>query len=343
MSELASYFCQKENMEVNLVMFGHHLEVFYPVPQNLKIHNPNSSFNNKFRLLHTIKRLLFLRKTVKRINPDAVLSFGELWNSFVLISLAGLNLPVYISDRCSPEREFNNFNTLLRRFLYPGAAGIIAQTDKAKAIYEAKFRHNNISVIGNPIQKATLRDDSERENIVLMVGRLIKTKHQDKLIELFVKISKPGWKLVIVGYDHLGQNNSDKLKKLISAHNAEEIVSLEGKQNNVDEYYQKSKIFAFTSSSEGFPNVIGEALAAGLPVVAFDCVAGPSEMITDNDNGFLIPLFDYELFKEKLDLLMSNDDLRLRLSARAPESVSQFSLPVIAEKYLDFILIPVKS
>ena len=201
------------------------------------------------------------------------------------------------------------------------------------------YRHPNISVIGNPIRKIVGQDGSvSRENIVLMVGRLIKTKHQDKLIELFVKINKPGWKLVIVGYDHLKQNNMERLQSIVKALNAEDRVELAGKQSNVEAYYLKSKIFAFTSSSEGFPNVIGEAMSAGLPVVAFDCVAGPAEMITDNKNGFLIPLFDYALFEHRLSLLMNNELLREQMGMCAKESIQHFDVQHIGDRFYNFML-----
>ncbi len=338
MSELAGYFCQKENLNVELILYGKDPEIFYPVPENLKIHLPKSEFKDRFRFYYTIERLLFLRKTVRKIKPDTVLSFGELWNSFVLIALAGLHLPVYISDRCSPTRSFNAFHTLLRNLLYPGAAGIIVQTRKAQAIYQSKFRHTRIEVIGNPIRSIEPRNGLKKENIVLMVGRLIKTKHQDKLIELFIRLSKPGWKLVIVGYDHLKQNNSQKLRSIIAENNAQEYVYLEGKKANVEEYYLKSRIFAFTSSSEGFPNVIGEAMSAGLPAVAFDCTAGPSEMITDGYNGFLVPLFDYAQFEEKLEKLMIDEVLREKLGANARDSIKRFSCEKVCNDFYEFIL-----
>ncbi|MDZ7634136.1 MAG: glycosyltransferase [Bacteroidales bacterium] len=94
-----------------------------------------------------------------------------------------------------------------------------------------------------------------------------------------------------------------------------------GYQSDTDNYYRRSRIFAFMSSSEGFPNVLGEALSAGLPVVSYDCLAGPSDLISDGDNGFLIPLFDRELFKEKLTLLMANDELASTISQAAVLSV----------------------
>jgi glycosyltransferase involved in cell wall biosynthesis len=117
-------------------------------------------------------------------------------------------------------------------------------------------------------------------------------------------------------------------------------VELAGKQYNVEAYYLKSKIFAFTSSSEGFPNVIGEAMSAGLPVIAFDCIAGPAELIQDSENGFLVPLFDYDLFREKLELLMDNEHLREKFGGAAARSINRFSVDSIGHKFYSFLLKP---
>ena len=339
MSELATYFATKRDLDLHLVLYGITREIFYAIPDSLIIHKPEFRFNNRWRLYNTIKTLLYLRNTIKKINPESIISFGELWNSFVLIALFGLKFPVYISDRCSPEKKFSPLHTFLRKLFYPRAEGIIAQTVKAKEIYSAEFKHKNIRVIGNPIREIEVNDETEKQNIVLMVGRLIKSKHQDKLIKLFLNIQLSGWKLIIVGYDHLQQKNYENLQSIIKQNKAESRVFLKGKQSNVESYYTKSKIFAFTSSSEGFPNAIGEAMSAGLPVVAFDCVAGPSEMIKDNYNGFLVPLFDYKHFQEKLELLMKNEDLRDIFGKNASEDIKLFSISRIGEQYLQFILI----
>jgi glycosyltransferase involved in cell wall biosynthesis len=338
MSELANYFASKEELELHLVLYDLTREIFYPVPPSVEIHKPQFSFKNRFRLLNTLKTALFLRRTIKRIKPDSVLSFGEYWNTLVLISLTGMAFPVFISDRCSPEKEFGFFHRSLRALFYPKARGIIAQTQKARDIYLRQFRHSDIRVIGNPIREIAAVAHDQRENIVLMVGRLIKTKHQDKLIEMFIEINNPEWKLILVGYDHLKQNISGLLRDIIRSGHSEDRVLLAGRQTDVDSYYRRSKIFAFTSSSEGFPNAIGEALSAGIPAIAFDCVAGPSEMITDGRNGYLIPLFDYERFREKLELLMNDKNLRTEMGFKASEDIKEFAIDRIGEKYLSFIL-----
>jgi GalNAc-alpha-(1->4)-GalNAc-alpha-(1->3)-diNAcBac-PP-undecaprenol alpha-1,4-N-acetyl-D-galactosaminyltransferase len=338
MSELACYFASKSEPEVHLVLYGISREIFYPIPDKIIIHIPQFKFDNRWRLFCTFRTLYFLRNTIKKINPRSILSFGEYWNSFILISLYGLKFPVFVSDRCQPDKRLGKLHDWLRKKLYPKAAGIIVQTQKAGEIYNKQFNFQNIRVIGNPIRAINDKDNVVKENIVLMVGRLIKTKHQDKLIEIFTRISKPGWKLVIVGYDHLRQNNSEKLKRIIEYNNARNSVILEGKQADVETYYLKSRIFAFTSSSEGFPNVIGEAMSAGLPVIAFDCIAGPSEMIKDNQNGFLVPLFDYIKFQNKLEELMDNEKLRISFGKMARIDIMRFSIDSIGEKYFQLLL-----
>jgi GalNAc-alpha-(1->4)-GalNAc-alpha-(1->3)-diNAcBac-PP-undecaprenol alpha-1,4-N-acetyl-D-galactosaminyltransferase len=338
MSELAGYFISKTYLEIHLILYGISREIFYSIPDGIFIHKPFFRFNNKWRLMYAFKTLLFLRHTIRKIKPDCILSFGEYWNSFVLLALSGLNYPVYISDRCSPEKQFGIIHSWFRKVLYPRANGIIAQTQKAKEIYHKQFGHDNIEVIGNPIREIKSDIHTVRQNVVLMVGRLIKSKHQDKLIELFLNIGMPDWKLVLVGYDHLQQTNSQILKEIIAQHNAENKVLLAGKKADVETYYNSSKIFAFTSSSEGFPNAIGEAMSAGLPAVAFDCVAGPSEMIKDNQNGFLVPLFDYQQFQEKLIILMEHEDIRAHFGEKAQVDIRQFSVANIGDKYLQFIL-----
>jgi len=337
MSELARYFASKSFLEVHVLLYGIRREIFYSLPCNIYIHKPPFEFNNSYRIINSIKTLRFLRKKIHALKPDTVLSFGEYWNSFVLLALMGSKVPVFVSDRCQPDKNLGRLHEFLRKYLYPNAAGIIAQTEIAKSIYIKKRLNSNISVIGNPIRMFDNEGRIEKENIILSVGRLIKTKHHDELIKLFVKINKAGWKLVIVGDDALRQNNMQLLQSLIDELGVKEKVMLAGKQSDVESFYCMSRIFAFTSSSEGFPNVVGEAQSAGLPVVAFDCT-GPSEMVTDGENGFLVPVFDYSLFEKRLEKLMENQELISGMGENARLSVRKFSIESIGLSFETFIL-----
>ena len=88
------------------------------------------------------------------------------------------------------------------------------------------------------------------------------------------------------------------------------------------------------SSSEGFPNVIGEAMIAGLPVITYDCLAGPSEMIKNGINGILVPLHDNAEYEKNFRILLKDEQLRTRLGAQAKITIeSDFSLNKIGELY----------
>jgi GalNAc-alpha-(1->4)-GalNAc-alpha-(1->3)-diNAcBac-PP-undecaprenol alpha-1,4-N-acetyl-D-galactosaminyltransferase len=337
MSELAWYFSKKEEVELHIVLYGITREIFFTPPDNARLHRPTFKFRNSFRLYYTLKTLAYLRKTLSRIRPDSILSFGEYWNNFVLLSMLFKKTPIYVSDRSQPNKSLGRFQDKLRQWLYPGSTGVILQSTKAKQIYQEKMSRLNIRVIGNPIREIKIQSEGKRENNILMVGRLIKTKHQDSLIRIFASLKNKEWNLVIVGYDHLKQSNMKSLKALAKELGVSERVIFAGKQSNVDEYYLKSGIFAFTSSSEGFPNAIGEAMSAGLPVVAYDCDAGPSEMIIDGQTGFLIPLFDDEAFRAKLELLIENPDQRSQLGNAGKEQIKKFNIESIGNQFYDFI------
>ena len=338
MSQLLLFFSKHTAFELHLVLYGIKRDIFYEIPDKVILHKPNFQFNNNLRIWSTIKTLFFIRKTLSKIQPHSILSFGELWNNFVLLASLGLSFPVYVSDRCQPDKSLGKLHDKLRRFLYPKAKGVVCQTETAKAIYKKMFTHDNFVVIGNPIKTIAPDDNLPKENIVLSVGRLIETKHYDELIQMFAELDQKNWKLVIVGGDALKQKNKEKLEQLIRDLKMEEKIILAGKQSDVDRFYTKSKIFAFTSSSEGFPNVVGEAMTAGLPVIAYDCVAGPSDLIEDSKSGYLVPTHKKETYKLKLKRLMEDEKLRLQMGEKGQQSVKKISLEAIGLKFQKAII-----
>lgn len=338
MVEIMQYIVEQYNEKCHLILYGSTREIFYKIPNGVILHLPEFSFNYGRRIWMTLKTTYFIRKTIKEIKPDVILSFGEYWNNLVLLSLIGIKTPVYISDRSSPELNLGFIHSKLRRILYPYAKGIIAQTQKAKEILENKTGNRNIRVIGNPIREISVPEVQNRKKIVLSVGRLIRTKHFNRLIDIFYRLNKPDWKLIIIGGDPDKEKISEELQSQIEKLQLKDQVVLAGKLKNIEDYLLQSSIFAMTSSSEGFPNVIGEAMRAGLPIVAYDCVAGPSEMIDNGKNGFLIPLFEDNLFAEKLRHLIDNNDERQEMGQYAKECIKKFSPNIVCEQYYRFII-----
>jgi GalNAc-alpha-(1->4)-GalNAc-alpha-(1->3)-diNAcBac-PP-undecaprenol alpha-1,4-N-acetyl-D-galactosaminyltransferase len=337
-SELANSFINKGNNEVHIILYGINRDIFYILNSNIIIHRPSFPFNNNNRTASTIKTIFFLRKKINELHPDTVLSFGEYWNNLVLLATLGMKIPIFVADRSTPLKNLGKVQNSLRKYLYPKAEGLIVQTFKANVMYKRKFKNLQIKTIGNPISQIDIQNDLVKENIILSVGRLIETKHHDNLIHIFSKLKASDWKMVIVGGNAKKQKNDIKLLHLIKDLDLEDQVILAGNQKDVLSYYLKSKIFAFTSSSEGFPNVIGEAMSAGLPVIAYDCMAGPSEMITDGQDGFIIPLFDDALYQQKLQFLMNNDVTRNKMGLKAAWNIKKYNSDTIAEQFLKVIL-----
>lgn len=337
MSVLINGFVKYHNAEVHLVLYGSERTVFYEINNAVITHIPPFEFNKQRRTWSTMKTMLFLRKTIRAIRPDAVLSFGALWNSLVLLSCLGVRIPIYISDRGTPHNHSTGLHARLKRFLYPKAAGIIVQTKYAEEVGRKSYRQNNFCIIGNPIRDTIVSENNHRDNVVVSVGRLIATKHFDRLINIFEQIGNNNWKLIIIGGDADGQHHLAELQQQCEKSPLKDNIILAGTQKNVDSYLLQAKIFAFTSSEEGFPNALGEAMSAGLPAVSYDCITGPSEMIVDGQNGYLTEVFDDETFQKRLKTLMNDEELRAEMGKQAKESIKRFSEESIVEKFYKFI------
>lgn len=336
MSILLNDFVQREHIEVTLLLIGRDRVVEFDLNKNIKILKPKFMFDHTKRNWSTLKTMWFIRTNIQQIQPDRILSFGEMWNNLVLLSLKGKKNKVYISDRSQPNKNLGRLHNTLRNQLYPNASGFIAQTSQAATIAENNNWNENIAIIGNPIRVLDL-SDVEKENLVLTVGRLIHTKHIDELIEIFKTVNNVNWRLVIVGGNAKNLNLLDGYKETVRKLGLEQKIKLVGAISNVSDYYKKAKVFAFTSSSEGFPNVIGEAMSYGLPVIAYDCTAGPSDLIVDGETGFLIEERDQKTYIEKLRKLMQDEELRNKQSSKALEKIKDFDAEKIAQQFFTFI------
>ena len=329
-TELAWYFSRQKNIQVYLISLSRG-EFFYHLPQNIEKLMPQFSLKEMLRPFFLIRLFFWLRRKVRKIKPDSLLSFGGKFNSFVILSLFGLHVPVFISDRSRPSISYGKFLDWLNPIVYKNAAGIIAQTEKAKRILFQRTGHKNISVIGNPLRISS-KDKDARNKIILNVGRFIPSKKQALLLNYFARINPEGWKLCFIG-DGVTLN---EVKDTASEMGLNDKVTFCGEVNNVEEYYKGSSIFAFTSVSEGFPNALGEAMAAGLACISFDCEAGPSDLITDGINGFLVPEYDHDLYIQRLESLIYNAELREDFGRKAKDRISEFSFEQIGNRYLEF-------
>lgn len=277
--------------------------------------------------------LFFLRRTVKKQNPDVVLSFGDAFNPLVLLALVGTKYPVYISDRTSPDFPFNFFIKTGKKWLYPRAAGFIAQTERAAAYKRQQF-HNKLSikVIPNAIKQVTTHDQTPFNQIVC-VGRLSVEKGQDRLLQAFSKIAPhTDWQLVLAG-------DGPKLQEwqnLVKALALEERVIFLGKVQDVDYLLSQSAIFVLPSRLEGFPNALCEAMAMGLPCICFDSIPTES-LLTHKINGWVVKENDIDGMAQAIKELIESPATRNFLGTQAKEIASKLAISTIGKQYLEFM------
>ncbi|MGB5711679.1 MAG: glycosyltransferase, partial [Waterburya sp.] len=110
-------------------------------------------------------------------------------------------------------------------------------------------------------------------------------------------------------------------------------VVFTGALSNPFAFLKKAKLFVMASRNEGFPMSHGEALACGLPVIATDCPSGPSEMIRHDVDGLLVDNYDIEGLATAMETLMSDEQKRQQLAAKAPEVIERFGQDKIVAEW----------
>lgn len=331
-STLANEFSKFDHIEVHLICLikGNS---FYELDPRIIVHKPNFNYRNYIKIFAYIKTIFYLRKKLKSINAKSYLSFGGRYNAMCIISGLGLKSKVYVSDRSRPGISYGKIQDKLNKMLYPLADGIVAQTTQSKEYHLSQFSHKNIRVIGNPIP--VLKDDKiNKRNIILNVGRFIKTKNQSLLIKIFEEICPDDWELWFVGDGEFFDKCTEQAKNSLLANK----ITFWGEQSNISIFYNQCKIFAFTSTSEGFPNALGEAMGCGLACISFDCIAGPSDIIDDGKNGYLIENMNTTEYSKKLNELVTNEKKREEFKVGGTKLIDKYSKENIVLEYLNFLI-----
>ena len=180
--------------------------------------------------------------------------------------------------------------------LYPKAKQIIVncESNKQDLIQKLKIPADKIKVIYNPIDLSSIPKKAERiddERRFISIGRLCKQKNFDLLIKSFknLVIANPNNKLCIIG----DGKEKDYLQSLINLHKLDDNIFLKGEIKDIYDALKKSDYFIFSSKAEGFPNVLIEAMAVGLPIITSDFPISAKEIIQNGQNGVLLSLDNY--------------------------------------------------
>lgn len=270
-----------------------------------------------------LRRARLLRRRVRELAPDAVVSFMDTTNVLALFALAGLGLPVIVAERSVPAvKPIGRAWSVLRRILYRRAAALVVQTRSA-AQYFAPALAGRTEIIPNWVAGARAREASAGSvPRVVAVGRLSEEKGYDLLIEGFalLRSQRPDAHLTIWGE---GEERG-RLLRLIADRGLAGSVALPGETETPLERMAEADVFVLSSRYEGFPNALCEAMSIGLPVVAFDCPGGVREIVRDGQDGLLVPAGSARGLADALLRLIDDPAERARLSARALEISQRF-------------------
>ena len=194
------------------------------------------------------------------------------------------------------------------------------------------YHSNKVIAINNPNSFETKDkiDYSKKEKVILWSGRIgYDAKRTDKMLSIWKRVSSihKDWKLIVCG-----SGNSEYFKKLCIKYHIEN-VEFPGFVN-MEEYYAKASILCNTSVAEGLPLVLVEAIQYGCIPMAFDSYASVRDIIESGKNGYIISAFNENEYAKKLDLLMSNENLRQRMASNGHEFINRFTPKNIAQQWV---------
>lgn len=344
MANMVNYWAAK-GWNITLLTFDDGSRpVFYPLHANI-LHLPlrvGSKYPPPLGTAVTIARTIAaLRREIRHCAPQVVISFMDTTNVLTLLSTLKVGVPVIVAEHGNPKEHIRFASrywpvwSLFRALTYPRAMKVVVLTEGAIKYFSQRIQKIT-TAIPNPVAVSLALETQmpikkTKEQTLIAVGRLVTYKQFDLLLQAFacITLRHPNWNLKIFGEGP----ERGRLEALIHSLKIEGRVELPGVTREIWQEMSRADLFVLNSKIEGFPMVLAEAMACGLPVVSFDCPFGPAEIVRDGVDGILLPPGDVAALAEALDRLMGDAALRQRLAARAPEVLERFALENVMSKW----------
>lgn len=365
----SSFFAEQLGYDVTIIVTeGRGRDCYFPLSDRVKVINFELGFEELWRVSFLKKVFLYLIKQrqykrllkteLMRIRPDITISMLRREINFLTDIQDGSKKigELHVNRANYRNFEANESNILKRlfaKFWMRSLVGklrrldqLVVLTDKSKASWPEL---SNVTVIPDPItilrEKETVNSvkfavagkRGVGVNRVVTIGRYAYQKGYDLLLQAWAELSRirelengEEWTL-----DIYGQGDQTDYRRLMTELGIDtDCCHLNGPIEDVVKAYKNSNIFVLSSRFEGFGMVLVEAMACGLPVVSFDCPAGPDEIITDGVDGLLVPSGDVHALAEKLMVLMSDENLRRRLGQQARQTAQRYDMATLADQWI---------
>lgn len=314
---------------------------FYELDSKINIIYCFATYEAKSKVLASLSMHVKLNRkivnTIKVNNISTIIGFMTTANIHAIIASKFTKTKSIISERANPlHDEVNKLWQKARRWLYPKSDMLVIQTNDVKSLYKSFVPDSKLCVISNPISEDLLQKvepKAIKENLIISVGRLDDGKNHELLINAFSKINSSGWIVNIIG----DGPKKDSLQHVINSLGLSKSVTLIGRTKTISDFYNKASLFVLTSNHEGFPNALIEAMHFNMACISTNCQFGPSELITDGVNGYLIPLDDQLALQNRLELLINDAKLRSQLQTNTAKNLDQYSVATIANQWKTLI------
>jgi glycosyltransferase involved in cell wall biosynthesis len=297
---------------------------YYALDQRVSLRELNvvASERRLHSLWQSLRRVFVLRRALRAIQPDLVLSFLVKINIITTLATRGLDVGLIVSECNNPERQvMNPVWRWLRDRLYGVADCLVTPSQGVLTSLPAAVRARG-RVIPNPVDLPESPPGPTDSRTLVAVGRLEHQKGFDLLLPAFARVAgnHPDWRLVIWGEG----SERRRLEALRERLGLADRVRMPGVTDRPSQWVDDATLFVLSSRFESFGNVVAEAMAVGLPVLVTDCPWGPGEIVQHGVDGWLVAPEDVPALAEGLDLLMGDAALRARLAEAAQRNACRF-------------------
>ncbi len=330
LSVKANYLVENFNYEVHVLTQNEgNSPLFFSFKEQIVLHDMILKGNSISFFLQYIKAL---KETLSDVNPDVIIVCDNGLKAYTIPFILKTKTPVVFECHGSKYIEENEqskyfsgtkIKLLFKEFCANRFFKFVALSNESLKEWNVK----NGVVISNPLWFKTCQFADLKSKKVIIVGRHSYEKGLDRMLGIWKKVIEkyPDWSLEIYGKS----NENQDFQKLANDMNINNNVSFFEPVKNINDKYLDASIMAMTSRTEGFGMVLVEAMALGLPSIAYDCPCGPRTIIHNNENGFLVENGDTDSFVQKLELLIVDENLRLQMGIKAQESTKKYDLESI--------------
>lgn len=347
----ANYFAENYDYDVTIIITdGENRVPFFHLSDKVHVINLGINFEDMWHRSFLKRIFLYIPKERKfkkklseelnRIKPDFTISLLRREINFLTDIDDGSKKIGEIHINRAHYRNFtpnrtNPFKDLFAKFWMHGLVDKLKQLDRFVVLTEydrqAWQEIPRVDVIPNPLPFYPEISKEDRRHRVIAVGRYFDEKGYDMLLKAWAIVEKNNddWELEIYGdgnklyYEKLADSLKINKKR----------CRLSDSISDVQKEYLDSSLFVCTSRFEGFGMGIIEAMACGLPVVAFDCLWGPRSIIIDGEDGLLVENGNIEKLASTIISLIDNPNRIFEMGQNARKNVKRFNIDDIAKKW----------